>query len=302
MNRLGTASLFIAYGLVSILMTFLNKNLVRTFPLLLTTLFLQNSGAVLASLFLYGFNFQRMEKIKISHFLPALFNAVWLLAVIFTSMKALQHVSVPLYALASNARPLSTAVVEFVWSGVRLSFVRVLSLFCIVAGAALFAFNDSSVSNKGLAYAVWYTVLVAGLSVYENSMMKSMKTEQTPFGVNLYRLVLCTALIAVLMVQTEDYSLVFEIEKSTQIVLLSSSGLCLMIGIVMFHLQNRATATSIQVANVCFKLMGTVASIIIHPEQATAVTLQGWVGYLISTIGFISYSFAPQFTPSKKSV
>jgi drug/metabolite transporter (DMT)-like permease len=100
-------------------------------------------------------------------------------------MKALQHVSVPLYALASNARPLSTALVEFVWSGTRLPFTRLLSLICIVAGAALFASNDSSVTNQGLAYAVWYTMLVAGLSVYENSMMKSMRSEQTPFGVNL---------------------------------------------------------------------------------------------------------------------
>ena len=93
-----------------------------------------------------------------------------------------------------------------------------------------------------------------------------------------------------------------EIDEFPRIVLLSSSGLCLMIGIVMFHLQNRATATSIQVANVCFKVVGTLVSIIVYQEQATSVTLNGWVGYLISTIGFISYSLAPQSNPGKKLV
>lgn len=291
MNHVETACLFGLYGLVSVSMTLLNKALVDAFPLLLTTILVQNVGAILCSVLLNYFGLQQLKPLRTSHFIPALLNSIWLLAVIWSSMKALQHVSVPLYVLASNSRPLFTAAIELVWSGVKVPTTRIISIFLIIGGAGLYAFHDASVSHEGLSYAVCYTLLVAGLSVYENKMMNSIKTEQTPLGVNLYRLVLSTFLIFALLGHTEDLTLLMEIPTRTALVLGASSVLCLSIGVVMFYLQERATATSIQVANVCFKLLATVCSLLFFPSHSASVSLQGWFGYVISTVGFVMYSF-----------
>ena len=291
MSRIETACLFGLYGVVSVSMTLLNKALVDAFPLVLTTILVQNAGAILCSLLLTYLGLQQLKPIRASHFIPAFLNSIWLLAVIWSSMKALQHVSVPLYVLASNSRPLFTAAVELVWSGVRVPATRIFSIFLIVGGACLYAFHDASVSHEGLGYAVSYTLLVAGLSVYENKMMNAIKAEQTPLGVNLYRLVLSTLLIFALLSHTEDVSMLIAIPTKTGIVLAASSLLCLSIGVIMFYLQERATATSIQVANVCFKLLATVCSLLFYPAHSASVSFQGWLGYIISTIGFVTYSF-----------
>merc|ERR1719482_1475561 len=69
-------------------------------------------------------------------------------------------------------------------------------------------------------------------------------------------------------------------------VLLLTCFLAFGIGVASFQLQARVPATSIQVANVAYKLFVTVASLFLFP---VAVAFRGWAGYAVSFLGFLLY-------------
>jgi drug/metabolite transporter (DMT)-like permease len=162
---------------------------------------------------------------------------------------------------------------------------RVLALVLVLIGSVLYSFSDSTASFYGLGYAMVNTLLVAGLSVYENVIMNSMKSEQTAFGVNLYRVLLTLPFLLILIVGSERPD--FAISPWTGWLLVLSSGCGLLLGVLMFVLQPLVSATTIQLGNVLFKFITTVISLALHPVY---IAPQGWVGYAVCSLGFFMYS------------
>jgi len=220
------------------------------------------------------------------HLVPVFGNALWLVALLWSSLKSLQLISVPLYVVSAYSRPLFTGVIEYFWLGRTLSPPKIAALFFVLLGSVLYAFSDNTVTIYGLGFAVLNTLLVAGLSVYENLIMNTMKAEQTPFGVNLFRVLFTLPFLLVLSFTHEspDWDAV---GLFNGILLVISSTVGLFLGVVMFALQRLVSATSIQLGNVLFKFLTTLASLTIHPVQ---ISLQGWIGYAVCSAGFLLYS------------
>ena len=280
--------LLLTSGLVSVSMTLINKHLSQAFTLPLTTILIQNTGAMVCSFGLVASGWQSILPFKSEHILPAAVNGLWLVACLWSSLVALKQVTVPLYVVANNARPLCTAIIDWLWLRHSLTGDKFFGLFMILIGAIFYATNDQSSSMFGICLAFLNTFLVSSLGVYENVMMNKMRGEQTAIGVNLYRLVFSTPVLIFLIMKTEKVDMIFYFDNLTLTFLAFSSVLCLAIGVVMFALQPLVTATTIQVSNVSFKLVSTVAGIIMFP---TNVSLTGWLGYLTCMCGFGLYSF-----------
>ena len=283
--QIKTTGVFLAYGLSSISMTLMNKHLAVQFPYLYTTIFIQNIGAVLYSLSSVVLGFQNVQPFLPHHLLPTLGNALWFVAMLWTSMKSLQLISVPLYVVSAYSRPLFTCLLEFFFRGRIVSKHKLLALVLVLLGSVLYTFSDSSATFYGLGYAIFNTLLVAGLSVYENLIMNNMKNEQTAFGVNLYRVVFTLPFLFVLIIGSERSDL--GMSGLTAALLVLSSAFGLLLGVFMFVLQPLVSATTIQLGNVSFKFLTTVASMLMHPVY---VAPQGWIGYLVCTTGFYIYS------------
>jgi drug/metabolite transporter (DMT)-like permease len=295
--QIKTTSVFIAYGLSSISMTLMNKHLAVQFPYLYTTILIQNIGAILYSLSSLNLGVNKINPLLPHHVLPSLGNALWFVAMLWTSMKSLQIISVPLYVVAAYSRPLFTCLLEFLIRRRTLPKKRVLALVLVLIGSVLYSFSDSTASVYGLGYAMANTLLVAGLSVYENVIMNSMKSEQTAFGVNLYRVLFTLPFLFMLMVGSERPD--FSISAWTAWLLVLSSGCGLLLGVLMFVLQPLVSATTIQLGNILFKFITTVISLVLHPVY---IAPQGWVGYAVCSLGFFMYSIQNEPIPEKKTV
>lgn len=99
----------------------------------------------------------------------------------------------------------------------------------------------------------------------------------------MYRCITSLPMLLVLALQGETESTPAALDAT---VLLLTCFLAFGIGVASFQLQARVPATSIQVANVAYKLFVTVASLFLFP---VAVAFRGWAGYAVSFLGFLLY-------------
>lgn len=286
---LKTSLLFTLYGLVSISLTLVNKTLAVSYPYPWSTVLVQNTGALLCTIVLVASRMQGVRSVRRSHLLPALVNAIWMVVVIWSSLRALRVIPVPIYVVACNARPACTAALEFLILRKTISVDRVAALIVIIVGYIVATMNDLAWENEGIGYAFLYTFLVGGLSVYEHAIMCRLKKEQTPVGLNLYRLTLSLPFLALVIGITDEVSMVnSSVMESSDSLLIGSSVLCLAIGVLMFELQLRASATSMQVFNTVAKFLTTVVSLVTHPAD---IPSSAWIGYFLCAAGFLLYSF-----------
>ena len=284
-----TAILFAGYAVCSIAMTLLNKRLASSFKLPFMTILLQNLGAIASSLLMIELKWKNYRKLKPSHVFSSFINGVWLIVMIWTSLLALRDVSVPMYVIAGNARPLCSAIIEFAWFHRGISWTKLLGLALVVAGAFFYVRHDGSSTPFGFVMLCLNTILCASLGVYENQLMNRFKNEQTAFGVNFNRMILSTPPLILVIFLTEDVPGALEqVDTLSLYLLIASSVFCLGIGVIMFALQPLVCATTIQVGNVCFKIITTVSSLIFFPTEIASIA---WLGYGISMWGFILYSF-----------
>merc|ERR550525_2218543 len=62
-------------------------------------------------------------------------------------------------------------------------------------------------------------------------------------------------------------------------------------GMLLFHLQSRVTATSTQVASLCYKLASTLLSLVLFPASLNDVGFVAFLGYSLSTASISLYMF-----------
>ncbi|KAF4690070.1 hypothetical protein FOZ60_000638 [Perkinsus olseni] len=296
---LKTSLLFAAYGVVSISLTLINKSLALAYPHPWTTVLVQNSGALVCTATLLVCRVQALRPVRRSHILPGFVNAIWMVMVIWSSLRALHYVPVPIYVVACNARPACTAILEFLVLGKTVPIDRAAALTIIVVGYVIATMSDFAWEGDGVGYAFLYTFLVGGLSVYEHAIMCKLKKEQTPIGLNLYRLVLSLPFLAVMIGVSGEASIAaLPLLEGGGLLLIASSVLCLAIGVLMFELQLRASATSMQVFNTVAKFLTTMVSLVTHPAD---ISLSAWTGYFLCVMGFLLYTFGvPRLRPRNK--
>jgi drug/metabolite transporter (DMT)-like permease len=232
-----------------------------------------------------------MKPVQRHHFPTAVLNTALLLVALWSSLKALEYVSIPLYVVASNGRPLCSAILEFFIQGHVPTQPRMVGLALILFGAAVTTLSDRTTELNGFLFAFLNTLLIGVLGVYENVIMSNTKKEQTALGLNLYRMTLSLPMLFVMMLFTSEVSNLrtFEWDSRTIILLGASGTFCLFLGVVMFTLQGVTSATSIQVANTLFKFVTTILSLFTHPGNGP--NFVGWMGYSVCTMGFALYSF-----------
>ena len=71
-----------------------------------------------------------------------LLQVAFFMATLFTSLKALKFISVPLYVVARNTVPAQTAVLERVFTGVKQTPVSTFGLVCTIIGAVVYTYGD----------------------------------------------------------------------------------------------------------------------------------------------------------------
>ena len=274
-------------GLSSILLLIVNKTLSSSFPFPLATVVIQNVCALLCTIAYALMRPGFVSPVRFRHFLPSFPGSILFVLVLLLSNASLGYVSLPVFVVANNLRPLSTAAIEFAYSGACISGKRASSLVGIALGAIVTALSISDREFKGLTMAAINTPLVSLLNVIDGRFMRSVKHEQTPAGINLYRLITSLVLLGGVALFEEKSPELTDLDIASVKLLLMSGITCTFAGVSLFELQTRTSATSIQVANVGFKIITTVVSLFTHGEYPS---IAGWAGYAVSTAGVLLYS------------
>jgi len=288
--------LFIAHGVCSVSLTLLNKSIAVSFPHPWTVISLQNGFVTLFVPLLHLLGLHRIQPLQRWAWLAVAVNAVWLVLVLWSSIKTFEFVSVPLYVTIRNTVPLQTMVIEYFGLGRPIGVFQISSLAVIFCGTLLYTTGDTTSGLKGLSFAFLNTFLVSSLAVYERGLMVRVKQELTPMMLNFYKVTLSIPLVIALQLYLEGglgrYMELFAPERLLTLVMLAASAFFgFGVGTLVTSLVAQVSSTTIQVVNIFYKFLTTVMSRFTHPSD---VALEGWVGYAICSTGFCMYTFAPK--------
>jgi len=336
-------------------MTLLNKTIAQGFDFPWSVLFLQNVGTVLIG-YLYpcwnrlvasqgkghgkqvsvaDSSEQKSSRRFLGMKVPKAFkNQMWVvaqvtffMATLFTSLKALKYISVPLYVVARNTVPAQTALLEYMFTTMRLSPVAFLGLGLTIAGAALYTYGDlqSGLALNGFAYALALTLIVSGCSVVDKTAVRVLGQEEDikPVECNQIRVALALPVNALFILafelrsvqrpladdglppdlsalsapaqaepaQADLFSAAAQMSTMVLASLLLSTLFSFGMGTFNFYLQQAVSAATVQVANILYKLSTTIISRVTHPAP---VALTSWAGFALSLLGIALYTFGPK--------
>lgn len=274
-------------GFSSVVLLITNKTLCLSFPMPLFTVLFQNLCALLCTILIVAVSPGFIKRFRLCHMFPSLPGSFLFVIALWLSNTSLGYTSLPVFVVANNLRPMSTALIEYGAFGTRVSLVRVCGLFAIAIGAIITASSVGNRELKGLGIAGIYTMIVSLLNVVDGEFMKSVKGEQTPAGINLYRLIVSIPLFLFLIPFSSEELRFAQVDLRSVILLIVSGVTCTFAGVSLFELQSRTSPTSIQVANVAFKFLTTIISLFTHGEWPS---VGGWTGYAVSSLGVLVYS------------
>jgi drug/metabolite transporter (DMT)-like permease len=280
-------NLFLVNGFVSAAMMLLNRTIATSFPFPIITVAIQNIIALGGTLALHRVDPSSFRSFKTEHLIKLIPGTLLFAGALVFAMMSARLTSIPVASVCSNLRPLTTAVMDMFIAENRVTRPRLVGLCLVALGSVITAKSVDHVEFRGMQIAFVYVILTSLQSILDNQTMKSVKSQQTAVGINFYRLVLSTPLLIVLGLNLEGDTSVTQISRFSLLCLVASGIFCLCAGIVVFRLQAITSATSIQVANIAFKLVTTAVSIVIHGEVPTML---GWTGYVISMAGVLSYT------------
>lgn len=332
-------TLFAAHATCSISMVLLNKTIAQGFDFPWTVLFVQNVSTVFIG-YVYACIGSKSAQIpspidkgrkratflgipipkKLKSKVLVVTQVMFFMGTLFTSLKALKYISVPLYVVARNTVPAQTALLERVVTGTSISAISAFGLLSTVLGAVVFTYGDlqSGLDGVGLAYAAMLTSLVSCCSVVDKMSVKQQGEQEdiTPAEVNQLRVALALPVNAAIMfylefesvwspdelfivesaskpsqVKTDIFFATAHMSKSVVLSFALSTIFGYGMGTFNFYLQQNVSAATVQVANILYKLSTTVLSRFTHPSP---VALMSWLGYSISLFGIALYTFGPE--------
>ncbi|CAJ1384175.1 unnamed protein product [Effrenium voratum] len=290
--------LFLGHASCSVFLILVNKTISTSFPFAWTVVFLQNSGTILCSTLLHLYGKVLLRRLERHQVLPLFLDALWLVAVLLSSFKALEEVSVPLYVVIRNTVPFLTALCERVALKKPMDSMLVLALLITFMGTILYSVTDFTIRYNGAVYAISNALLVAGMCTFERYLMTTANLGMSAIDINFHRVVLSMPLIAILgYFEGFPFTLLELSARRYEATLVASSSFAAFgIGTLLLALQGEVSATTIQVANVAYKCATTVVSRLTHPSE---LTFMGVVGYSVCTSGVLTYTLT-RGTASKK--
>eukprot|EP00439_Symbiodinium_sp_Y106_P064631 s1251_g10.t1 len=315
-RQLWVLALFLGHASCSVFLVLVNKTISMSFPYAWTVVALQNTGTIVCSCILHFNGKVLLRRLQRSQVLPLLIDAVWLVAVLMSSFKALEEVSVPLYAtyhcnclffpsdetgclrnkstlvtqvVIRNTVPFLTALCERVALQKPMDAMLVLALLITFVGTILYSVTDFTMRYNGAIFAVSNAVLVAGMCTYERYLMTSANLGMSAIDINFHRVVLSMPMIASLGYMEGFPATLLELAtRRYEASLIASSAFAAFgIGTLLLALQAEVSATTIQVANVSYKCATTIVSRLTHPSELTSM---GVLGYCICTGGVLTYT------------
>ena len=279
--------LLVSNGLASVGLSILNKSIATSLDAPLSVVGIQNVCAALCTLMIIRWNPDLVKPFRRTHLPYIVPITILFVLALWTSLLSLRYVPLPIYAIAGYTRPIFSCVFEYIASGTLIKRSRLIGLLLIIAGSVVASGSLDLAEYHGFGLALVNTVIVSLLSVVENKTMKKIGNQQTPMGVNMYRLVFSIPILFLMAAAKLEYSDLFLIETDTQILLILSGFICLFSGIIMYALQAVTTSTTLLVANAGYKFITSIASIFVHSYAPPAHAI---VGYMICTCGFLAYS------------
>lgn len=287
------SSIFACHATVSVSLTLLNKKLVADFPFPWCTVMLQCCLSVPIILAI-NFRLKEIGPVRMSHLPGAMLVSSLFLACLMSSFFGLKRVHVPMVVVGKNLTPFCTAMLEAFVMRVPLRSSTLAPLLLSISGGAIYAYGDASAESIGIFLVLLNSVIVACTSVSEKKVVS--KDEQVPLGWSLYRNALALPmLVACLACGVEDTRAAWDslaaAGSSFWLLLLISASFSAAAGCLIFMLQARVSATTTQVANLCYKVGTTLLSFVFFPESRHDIGWPACMGYALSTLGIFFYVF-----------
>ncbi|CAE8682869.1 unnamed protein product, partial [Polarella glacialis] len=263
--------LFLGHASCSVFLVLINKTISVSFSYAWTVVAIQNTGTILCSVGLHAFGKVVLRPLQRHQVLPLLIDAGWLVVVLYSSFKALQEVSVPLYVVVRNLVPFLTAICERFALKKPMDVMLILALLVTFAGTVLYSVSDFSISQDGAKFAFANAFLVAGMCVYERYLMTSAEMGLSAIDVNFHRVLLSMPIILGFAYFEGFPGTLIELgSRRFELCLVVSSAFAAFgIGTLLLALQAEVSATTIQVANVAYKCATTAVSRITHPSEVS---------------------------------
>jgi len=208
-------------------------------------------------------------------------SSALLVGICWSNLAGLQYISVPMYVVGRNTVPILTACGESIFLGVNVGISDLVALVVALVGSLLYSLGDDTWDARGVHLALFNAAFVASSTLVEKKLIGV--SGRTPVEINAYR---CLCSLPMLLPLMHFHGEISATAGAPWLMLFGSCPLAFGIGVASFQLQARVRATSIQTANVAYKVVTTFASLALFPVAVTAV---GWTGYAVSFLGFTLY-------------
>jgi len=299
----GLPFLFAMHATSSISLTLLNKSIAMAFPFPFHILILQNLCAICLTLLFGHLQILDLKPIRWSHLRRMTPLSLMYVALLWSSLSGLAKVSVSTVVIGRSLIPLFTSLLERFTLRTRFNTSAYGALFLIFVGSALYAYSERQPNFEGISYVMLNVALSVIMPVLEKKFVQELKSEQTAPGLVAYRNIISMPVLLLLSPATSGgisaaLPALLNLQLSYQLVLQLSCLFSFTIGMAVFYLQTRVTATTIVTANNWYKLLTLLSSLFFW---ALPFEPLGWLGIAINFAGLFAYSYIQAATPGGPS-
>jgi len=169
-----------------------------------------------------------------------------------------------------------------------------LSLLIGTCGGIIYLMGDANASANGLLLVMVNAVCVALTCISEKFV--TAKKQQSPLGLCLLRNALSVPFIALFLLADPAATVrasreILQADSTTWFSMMATSVIGAVSGTLLFTLQTKVTATTTQVAALCYKLISTLLSLLLFPTSRDDVGFIAFLGYSLSMLSIGLYTF-----------
>jgi len=240
-----------------------------------------------------------------------------------SSLQGLRHEVLPIVIVGKSLAPISCILLEHIVLQTPLTTPSLAALFVGALGGALCALHSPSVgpalatnasrgdtgggvgAEHAIFVAVMSSALMACMSVCEKRTI--MVKDQSTLGLCLYRNALAAPLLALpVLAGIERPEAVWvtlaDADAFTWFLLLLSACSSAFAGLLIFELQRHVSATTTQVANLCYTLVTAVLGGAVFHSAHGGRDYWSFLGFALSAASVCLYAASAMATSSHKAV
>lgn len=288
------ALLFVGHALCSSTLTLLNKGIAVTVHAPWLVVLLQCAGSAACSLII-DTRLKSMRRIELKALLPNVWIAFLFTLCLVSSISTLRRVHIPMAVVGKNLTPFLTAMMEvFVPGSPPMSLQTLIGLIIGTLGGAIYLIGDANTTAYGILLSLLNAGVVALTAISEKQV--TTKREQSPLGLCFLRNALAVPFLAMfvcadLRASYEAWHVILHSGPLFYVQMLLTAFISAISGTLLFQLQLRVTATTTQVASLCYKLATTLMSLVLFPASLNDIGLVALTGYVLSTVSISIYMF-----------